>query len=144
MGFMTMQCQCGCGKKVQRGSKYFLQQGQGLNFGVEIIDLFDQRYQSHLIDLTFGTELTVNANKLKQLRSRCHQMSQQMLTIAHEGPGGMSVTRALIEEMNLFIVQLICVIQKVDPSEITRLNALARMSRSQKLLYPSVHRRVNP
>jgi hypothetical protein len=80
---------------------------------------------------------------LKQLRSRCHQMSQQMLTIAHEGPGGMSVTRALIEEMNLFIVQLICVIQKANPSEIMRLNAIGRMSRSQKLLYPSVHRRVN-
>lgn len=143
MGFFDTQCKCGCGKTVQRGSNYFLQQSLGLKLGVEVIDIYDQKYLSHLSALTFGTGQEVGLDKLRSLRSRCHQMSNYMLEVAHEGPNRMAVSRSALEEMNLFVVQVICLIQKLDPSEINRVSALTRMSRQQKMLYPSVQKMLN-
>ena len=70
-------------------------------------------------------------------------MSNYMLTVAHEGPNRMAVSRSALEEMNLFVVQVICLIQKLDPSEIDRVGALTRMSRQQKMLYPSIQKMLN-
>ena len=143
MKFMEVQCKCGCGQKVQRGSNYFLQQSLGLKLGVEVIDLYEQKYLSHLATLTFGSGQKIGIDKLKNLRSRCHQMSNYMLTVAHEGPNRMAVSRSALQEMNLFVVQVICLIQKLDPSEIDRVGALTRMSRQQKMLYPSIQKMLN-
>jgi hypothetical protein len=134
MGLFTVKCQCGCGKKVQRGSNYFLQQARGLTFGIEIFYLYDRLVVSNINGPSDTTPL-IDKQALLRLRSDCNSLRDKLLYIAHEGPAGASITRSQVEQMNLYIVQLLVAINKIAPQEFNKLNAHQRMSKAQQKFY---------
>jgi hypothetical protein len=142
MGFMDVKCKCGCGNIVQRGSNYFLQQGQGLKFGTEVIDLYDSQYLSRIAEITAVTASSVDLRTLRSIRAKCAQLSDYMVAVAHEGPKGLPISRSEIERMNLFIVEAIFQIEKALPEEFAKLRVQERMSKPQKRLYETIKRRI--
>ena len=142
MGFMQVQCKCGCGKQVQRGSDYFLQQGLGLKFGLEAIDVYHDTHLSKLAELVAGTKSAIDMKTFTSMRSRCIQMSDYMLSAAHDGPSGLPVSRSEVEKVNLFVVTVILQLQSVNPAEYAKLKATERMSRPQKMLFDTMKRRM--
>ena len=142
MGFMQVQCKCGCGKQVPRGSDYFLQQGLGLKFGLEAIDVFHDAYLSKLAKLVDGTESAIDMKTFTAMRSRCIQMSDYMMSAAHGGSSGLPVSRSEVEKVNLFVVTMILQLESVNPAEYVKLKATERMSRPQKMLFQTMKRRM--
>ena len=142
MGFMQVQCKCGCGKQVQRGSDYFLQQGLGLKFGLEAIDVVHDTHLSKLAKLVEGTDSAIDMKTFMAMRSRCIQMSDYMMSAAHDGPSGLRVSRSEVETANRFVVTMILMLQSVNPTEYAKLKAPERMSRPQKMLFDTMQRRM--
>jgi hypothetical protein len=143
MGFMQVQCKCGCGKQVPRGSDYFLQQGLGLKFGLEAIDVYHDAYLSKLAKLVEGTDSAIDMKTFTAMRFRCVQMSDYMLSAAHGGSAGLRVSRLEVEEVNRFVVTVILMLESVNPVEYAKLNVTKRMSRPQKMLFETIKRRMN-
>jgi hypothetical protein len=128
---------------VPRGSDYFLQQGLGLKFGIEAIDVYHDAYLSKLAKLVDGTESAIDMKTFTAMRSRCVQMGDYMLSAAHGGSAGLRVSRLEVEEVNRFVVTVILMLETVNPAEYAKLNVTKRMSRPQKMLFETIKRRMN-
>lgn len=143
MGFMQVQCKCGCGKKVQRGSDYFLQQGLGLKFGLEALDAYHDNYLSKIAKIAARTKVAIDMKTFMLIRFRCIQVSDYMLAVAHDGPSGLPVTRREVEKLNRYIVSVILQLQTINPTEYAKLSAPERMGKPQKRIFETMKRRMN-
>lgn len=142
MGLMQTRCKCGCGKTVQRGSNYFLQQALCMKLGLEVIDLYHSTYFKPLGDHNKQLGSTVELQDLIKLRNDCAYVYDQMMTTAHEGPSNMSISRRDAEQVNRSIVDLILILQLANPGLIAPLNVTTRMSKPQQQYYNAVSRRM--
>ena len=144
MGFMDVKCKCGCGKRVQRGSRYFLDQGLGLKFGIEVIDVYYNNYLTRINELADGVDADADLTITKSIRSQCVQMSESMLKVAHYGPSGLQFSRSEVEKVNWNIVHFIWRIEDLNLPELVNLRTHERMSRPQKKIYKILNDSFKP
>ena len=144
MGLVNVKCKCGCGKSVQRGSRYFLEQSLGLKFGVEAIDVYHQNYLTRIDGLDKRIDPETDLRYLDDIRSKCNQMSNLMLKVAHDGPSGLLLSRRDVEKLNIDIIQIIWRMEDLNLPELVSLRAHERMSKPQRMLYRAFTKSMNP
>jgi hypothetical protein len=143
MGLFSVECKCGCKKKVQRGSQYFLEQSIGLKFGIEVVDAYYNNYLTRVNQLEKRIDVNSDLKAIKNIGLECAQMSNLMFKVAHDGPSGLTLSRKEVEKLNLYIVQFIWRMEDLKVPEIYGLRPHERMSNPQKALYTSFTRSLS-
>ena len=140
---MDVRCKCGCGKVVQRGSNYFLQQSLGLRFGVEIIDIYHQNYLTRIDKLDKRIDVSADLDAIKSIRNQCIDASDAMWKVAHEGPVGLILSRDDVYKLNLYVIQFIWRMEELKVPELAKLGPHVRMSKPQQKIYRAFLRSLN-
>jgi hypothetical protein len=145
MGVFMTVCKCGCQKKVQRGSNYFLQQHLGLDAGLELIEKLnsEQFIEFQEVIRRTGAGGLIWRFALPDVVNEVRDQSKQLRDAAHTGPHALLVKRSEIEDTNRLICMLALWMQLAH-AELYRLSGFDnRMSPAQRRIYLSLLRGAN-